>query len=63
MSPSRAGDDKQALIWDISSLPRPIEDPILAYSAQAEINFVEWSALQHDWIAISFDQCVEILRV
>lgn len=28
-----AGDDHQALIWDIQQMPRPIEDPILAYTA------------------------------
>jgi WD repeat-containing protein 68 len=27
------GDDHQALIWDIQQMPRPIEDPILAYTA------------------------------
>ena len=29
----------QALIWDIQSMPRPIEDPILAYQATAEVHF------------------------
>uniref|UniRef100_A0A915J858 Uncharacterized protein n=1 Tax=Romanomermis culicivorax TaxID=13658 RepID=A0A915J858_ROMCU len=33
-----AADDRQALIWDISSMPRAIEDPILAYTADGEIN-------------------------
>lgn len=31
------GDDHQALIWDVSSLPRPVEDPILAYQAGGEV--------------------------
>ena len=26
-----AGDDCQALIWDLSAIPTPIDDPILAY--------------------------------
>jgi len=26
-----AGDDAQALIWDLQTIPNPIEDPILAY--------------------------------
>eukprot|EP00501_MAST-03F_sp_TOSAG23-6_P000997 GSMAST32.ASY1.ANO1.1037.1 assembled CDS len=26
-----AGDDRQALIWDVSQLPKPVEEPILAY--------------------------------
>ncbi len=33
------GDDQQALIWDIQSMPRPIEDPILAYQAGGEVLF------------------------
>lgn len=56
-------DDKQALIWDIQQLPRAIEDPILAYQAQGEINQVHWAQAQPDWIAICFDKCLEILRV
>jgi hypothetical protein len=41
-----SGDDHQALIWDIQQMPRPIEDPILAYTAaegainQVNINYV-----------------------
>jgi len=26
-----AGDDSQALIWDLTTIPNAIEDPILAY--------------------------------
>ena len=36
-----AGDDAQALIWDLSSMSQPLDgslDPILAYHAGAEIN-------------------------
>eukprot|EP00954_Amorphochlora_amoebiformis_P022325 1352529-Amorphochlora_amoeboformis.AAC.1 len=36
-----SGDDCQALIWDLSPLPKPIVDPILAYNAEAEINSLE----------------------
>lgn len=35
-----AGEDSQALIWDLSSMGQPVEgalDPILAYTAGAEI--------------------------
>lgn len=31
-------DDHQALIWDIQQMPRAIEDPILAYTAEGEID-------------------------
>lgn len=57
------GDDSQALIWDIQQMPRAIEDPILAYTAAGEINCVQWSATQPDWIAICYNQSLEILRV
>lgn len=56
-------DDHQALIWDIQSMPRAIEDPILAYTAAGEINQIQWSSTQPDWIAICYNNCLEILRV
>lgn len=59
-----AGDDSQALIWDIGQMsPRAIEEPILAYTAGAEINQVHWSQTQTDWIAICFGRNLELLRV
>ena len=56
-------DDNQALIWDLQQLPRTIEDPILAYNASAEINQIHWSTAQPDWIAICYNNFLEILRV
>lgn len=61
-SPTLA-DDHQALIWDIQQMPRAIEDPILAYTAEGEINNVQWASTQPDWIAICYNNCLEILRV
>lgn len=59
-----AGEDKQALIWDLSSIhSRPIEDPILAYNAEGEINNLQWNATQPDWISISYRDKLQILRV
>lgn len=58
-----AGDDQQALIWDIQPMPQPIEVPILAYGAEGEINQVQWSSSQPDWICICYRDNVEILRV
>ena len=49
------GDDHQALIWDIQQMTQTIEVPILAYMAQTEINQVQWSICQSDWIAICFE--------
>ena len=57
------GDDQQALIWDIQPMPQPIEVPILAYGADGEINQVQWSSSQPDWICICYRDNVEILRV
>ena len=61
-----AGDDSQALIWDLSTMTQPAEgglDPILAYTAGAEINQLQWSSTQPDWVAIAFADKLQILRV
>ena len=64
-----AGDDSQALIWDLSATSAPGAtdglglDPILAYGAGAEISQLQWSATQPDWIAIAFSKSLQILRV
>lgn len=60
---STAGDDKQAFIWDLRPMPKEIEDPLLAYQADQEINQLAWSSLQADWIALAFEQTLQILRV
>jgi WD repeat-containing protein 68 len=56
-------DDYQALIWDLSSLPKAVEDPILAYTAEAEISNVAWSASLCDWVNIAFGSKLQVLRV
>ena len=58
-----AGDDHQALIWDIQHMPRAVEDPILAYKADGEINQIQWASTQPDWIGICYNNSLEILRV
>ena len=35
------GDDKQILIWDLAGRPKTVTDPILAFSADGEINGVQ----------------------
>lgn len=57
------GDDCQALIWDLTHIPKPITEPILAYNAEAEINTLQWSAAQPEWVAITFNKKLQILRV
>ena len=58
-----AGDDAQALIWDLADLPTEIEEPILAYTAGGEINQLQWSSEHPSWIAITFDSRLQILKV
>ncbi len=56
----------QALIWDLSTMSQPVDgglDPILAYTAGAEINQLQWSSTQPDWVAIAFSNKLQILRV
>jgi len=57
------GDDSQALIWDLATMPKPITEPILAYNAEQEINTLQWSASQPEWVAITFNKKLQILRV
>lgn len=56
-------DDSQALIWDLSSMPKPIEEPILAYTATSQINALAWGTHHPDWVGIGFDNKCQILRV
>eukprot|EP00823_Brevimastigomonas_motovehiculus_P004066 TRINITY_DN2605_c0_g1_i1.p1 TRINITY_DN2605_c0_g1~~TRINITY_DN2605_c0_g1_i1.p1 ORF type:complete len:368 (-),score=101.76 TRINITY_DN2605_c0_g1_i1:20-1123(-) len=58
-----AGDDGQALIWDLAPIPKPITEPILAYNAEAEINSLQWSIGQPEWVAIAFGKKLQCLRV
>jgi len=57
------GDDHQALIWDLSDVPSPISEPLLTYNADGQINTLQWSASQPEWIAITYNKKVQILRV
>ncbi|KAE8688139.1 WD repeat-containing protein LWD1 [Hibiscus syriacus] len=60
------GDDSHALIWDLSSMSQPVEgglDPILAYIVGAEIEQLQWSTSQPDWVAIAFSTKLHIVRV
>ncbi|KAL9159351.1 hypothetical protein ABFS82_08G127900 [Erythranthe guttata] len=61
-----AGDDSQALIWDLSPTgqqPDGSFDPILIYTAGAEIEQLQWSTSLPDWVAIAFSNKLQILRV
>lgn len=58
-----AGGDNQALIWDVHSMPRPVDDPILAYQAGGEVNQINWASAYPDWISICYKNVLETLRV
>jgi WD repeat-containing protein 68 len=82
---SSSSDDRQALIWDLNPLPKPVEgdstcgldasfrspflvrvhssDPILAYTAEGHVNQLQWCGSHMDWVAIAFDNKLQILRV
>jgi len=56
-------DDKHALIWDLAGKPKTIMDPILAFSADGEINSLQWCASHEDVVSICFDNYVQVLKV
>lgn len=59
-----AGDDTQALVWDLPTVAGPNGiDPMSMYSAGSEINQLQWSAAQPDWIAIAFANKMQLLKV
>ncbi|XP_042451789.1 protein TRANSPARENT TESTA GLABRA 1-like [Zingiber officinale] len=72
-----AADDGEALIWELPA-PITVSgssaaattavasegiDPVLVYSAGAEINQLQWSSAHPDWIGIAFSNKVQLLRV
>lgn len=42
---------------------RSIQDPLLAYVADAEVNSIAWSKAAPDWISIGFGRTIQALRV
>lgn len=58
-----AGDGCQALIWDISAVPKRIENASLTYNAMAPISNLQWASSFSDWLAITHDNKTQVLRV
>ncbi|KAL9240596.1 hypothetical protein vseg_014796 [Gypsophila vaccaria] len=71
-----AGDDGQALIWEVPNVGGAGVgtgtgegvggsgvDPVLMYSAGSEINQLQWSSAQPDWIGVAFSNKLQLLRV
>lgn len=57
------GDGCQALIWDISHVPRRVDGPILSFNARAPISNMQWSSSFPDWMAVTIDKHLKLLRV
>lgn len=55
-------DDKRTLIWDICSIPVKPPEPILCYEAGGAVNQVQWSTVDPDWVGITWDNHIEVLR-
>jgi WD repeat-containing protein 68 len=43
--------------------PRLVQDPLLAYVADAEVNSLTWSKSSPEWIGVGFGKTVQALRV
>jgi len=62
-----AGDDCMTLIWDLQRPAHSMQgtsqaDPILTYTAEAEISTLQWSAAASEWVAIAFNRSIQALR-
>ncbi|OWM82550.1 WD repeat-containing protein LWD2-like [Punica granatum] len=65
------GDDSRALIWDVLSAVGLSSDgnvavdvePEMWYGSTLEINNVRWSPVEMDWIALTFSNKLQLLRV
>lgn len=57
-------DDCHAYIWDIRHRTGSEGlEPILCYKAHHEVNNVQWSSMQSEWIAVTAGQTLQVLRV
>lgn len=56
-------DDKNAFIWDLTTMPQPIKDPLLTFPTDNPINNLQWSATRPDWMALGTGSQVQVLRV
>ncbi len=58
------GEDKFVLIWNIESqIENPNSGPILSYKAPEAITNVNWCFDHPEWIAITFNNQLQLLRV
>ncbi|KAH3763229.1 WD40 repeat protein [Pelomyxa schiedti] len=55
-------EDRLALVWDLCSLPKPVDCPSRQYEAEGEINHLTWS-FQPEWIAAAVGNKLLALHV
>jgi DDB1- and CUL4-associated factor 7 len=58
-----ASEDSRAFVWDLSQMRQSLQDPILCYTAQSEINQLAWNPVQSQYIAIASGSTIECLRL
>lgn len=58
-----AGDDRQALIWDLRRNVGEIREPMMVYTADSEVVNLNWSALQPNWVGITFNKTLQLLKL
>ena len=56
-------EDRNVLIWDISTMQKITDTPVMHLEADGEIDAVQWSALQPEWIAAAVGDKAHLLRV
>eukprot|EP00767_Chilomastix_cuspidata_P002381 gnl/Chilomastix_cuspidata/2507.p1 GENE.gnl/Chilomastix_cuspidata/2507~~gnl/Chilomastix_cuspidata/2507.p1 ORF type:complete len:331 (+),score=155.58 gnl/Chilomastix_cuspidata/2507:37-1029(+) len=56
-------EDMHDFIWDVSSLAKTVEKPMLAYKTLSEVNYIDWSRTEVDWIASTAADRLEFLHV
>lgn len=59
------GDDCKAYIWDLTAgaARSEYQTPLLEYKADDQISNLSWSNLQKEWLAISYVNQLQILRL
>ncbi|KAJ0089160.1 hypothetical protein Patl1_32616 [Pistacia atlantica] len=62
------GDDSRALVWEVVGSEFGLEnggevEPELWYGTMSEINYVRWCPIELDWIAISFSDKLQLLKI
>lgn len=59
------GDDSKAYIWDLNNGGNRSEyqTPLLEYKADDQISNLSWSKLQAEWLAISYVNQLQVLRL